>query len=88
LYSGFNNNKVRPLKNKTIVLTRTIEQSKESAAIFSELGADVIVFPTLEIVPPNNWDRFDELILSDKKLILLFLHLLMQLQCLLKDAVN
>lgn len=68
LYSGFNNNKVRPLKNKTIVLTRTVEQSKESAAIFSELGANVIVFPTLEIVPPNNWNRFDDLILSDKKI--------------------
>ena len=68
LYSGFNNSKVRPLKNKTIVLTRTIEQSKESAAIFSELGADVIVFPTLEIVPPNNWDKFDELILSSQKI--------------------
>jgi len=68
LYSGFNNSKVRPLKNKTIVLTRTVEQSKESAAIFSELGADVIVFPTLEIVPPNNWDKFDELILSSQKI--------------------
>lgn len=68
LYSGFNNNKVRPLKNKTIVLTRTVEQSKESSAIFSELGANVIVFPTLEIVPPNNWDSFDELILSNKKI--------------------
>jgi uroporphyrinogen III methyltransferase/synthase len=68
LYSGFNNNKVRPLKNKTIVLTRTIEQSKESAAIFSELGADVIVFPTLEIVPPNNWDKFDEVILSSQEI--------------------
>jgi len=60
LYSGFNNNKVRPLKNKTIVLTRTIEQSKESAAIFSELGAKVIEFPTLEIVPPSNWEKFEE----------------------------
>ncbi len=68
LYSGFNNNKVRPLKNKTIVLTRTIEQSKESAAIFSGLGANVIVFPTLEIVPPSNWDKFDELILSSQKI--------------------
>ena len=66
LYSGFNNNKVRPLKNKTIVLTRTIEQSKESSAIFSELGANVIVFPTLEIVPPTNWDSFDNFILSNK----------------------
>lgn len=68
LYSGFNNNKVRPLKNKTIVLTRTVEQSKESAAIFTELGADVIVFPTLEIVPPNNWDKFDEVLLSSQKI--------------------
>lgn len=64
LFSGFSNRKVRPLKNKTLVLTRTIEQSKESSAIFSELGGDVIVFPTLEIVPPNNWDSFDEFILS------------------------
>ena len=68
LYSGFNNNQVRPLKNKTIVLTRTVEQSKESAAIFSELGADVIVFPTLEIVSPNSWDKFDEVILSTQKI--------------------
>jgi len=68
LYSGFSNNKVRPLKNKTIVLTRTIEQSKESAAIFSELGAEVIVFLTLEIVPPSSWEKFDELILSHQKI--------------------
>lgn len=68
LYSGFKNSKVRPLKNKTIVLTRTVEQSKESAAIFSELGADVIVFPTLEIVPPNSWDKFDEVMLSSQKI--------------------
>ena len=68
LYSGFRNNKVRPLKNKTIVLTRTVEQSKESASIFSQLGANVIVFPTLEIVAPNSWESFDELILSDQKI--------------------
>ena len=68
LYSGFQNNKVRPLKNKTIVLTRTVEQSTESASIFSELGADVIVFPTLEIVPPNNWAKFDEVIISSQKI--------------------
>lgn len=68
MYSGFKNNKVRPLKSKTIVLTRTIEQSKESSAIFSELGADVIVFPTLEIVSPNSWEKFDEVMLSSKKI--------------------
>jgi uroporphyrinogen-III synthase len=68
LYSGFDNSTVRPLKNKTIVLTRTVEQSKESTAIFSELGADVIVFPTLEIVPPNSWEKFDDVILSSQKI--------------------
>lgn len=68
LYSGFDNSKVLPLKNKTIVLTRTVEQSRESAAIFSELGANVIVFPTLEIVSPNSWDLFDSVILSSQKI--------------------
>lgn len=62
LYSGFDTNKIRPLKNKTIVLTRTVEQSKESASAFSELGAEVIIFPTLEIVPPSSWDEFDKVV--------------------------
>lgn len=68
LYSGFKSSKVRPLKNKTIVLTRTVEQSKESVSIFSELGADVIVFPTLEIVSPASWDKFDEVMFSSQKI--------------------
>lgn len=68
LYSGFDNSNVRPLKNKTIVLTRTIEQSRESASVFSELGAEVIIFPTLEIVPPNSWDQFDELVSASNKI--------------------
>ena len=68
LYSGFSNNKVRPLKNKRIVLTRTIEQSKESAAVFTELGAEVITLPTLEIVPPTSWEFFDNTIKSGKKI--------------------
>ena len=41
---------------------------KNPPAIFSELGADVIVFPTLEIVPPNSWDKFDEVMLSSQKI--------------------
>ena len=52
LYSGFNNIKELPLKGKTIVITRTIEQSKESASALTNLGANVIIVPTLEIVPP------------------------------------
>jgi uroporphyrinogen-III synthase len=64
LYSGFKNNVVLPLKNKTIVITRTVEQSKDSALALTRFGANVIVFPTLEIVPPSNWDSFDSIILK------------------------
>lgn len=68
IYAGFENSMIRPLKNKTIVLTRTVEQSTESASAFTELGAKVIIFPTLEIVPPSSWKSFDEVI-SDKNKI-------------------
>jgi len=68
VYAGFDNSTIRPLKNKTIVLTRTVEQSTESAAAFTELGAKVIIFPTLEIVPPSNWKSFDEIILGSNKI--------------------
>ena len=59
LYSGFNSIPDLPLNGKTIVLTRTVEQSQESAKVLSNLGANVISFPTLEIVAPSNWSRFD-----------------------------
>ena len=62
LYSGFNNIKELPLKGKTVVITRTIEQSRESAAALTNLGANVIIFPTLEIVPPSDWSKFDSVV--------------------------
>jgi uroporphyrinogen-III synthase/AcrR family transcriptional regulator len=62
LYSGFNNIKELPLKGKTIVITRTIEQSQESAAALTSLGAKVITVPTLEIVPPSDWSKFDSMV--------------------------
>ena len=62
LYSGFKNDAVLPLKDKNIVLTRTVEQSKEAASELTRLGAKVIVFPTLEIVPPSSWDAFDSVV--------------------------
>ena len=68
IFSGFQNNEVLPLKNKTIVITRAVETSKESAEIFFQLGADVITFPTLDIVPPDNWDQFDDFILKKNKI--------------------
>ena len=68
LFSGFQYNNDLPLKNKTIVVTRAVETSKESAEIFIHLGANVITFPTLDIVPPDNWDQFDEFILGKNKI--------------------
>jgi uroporphyrinogen-III synthase len=68
LFSGFDDKKVLPLKDKTIVITRTVEQSKESSAVFSELGAEVIIFPTLEIVPPSSWKQFDEAVSDNNKI--------------------
>ncbi len=68
LFPGFDDKKILPLKDKTIVITRTVEQSKESSAVFSELGAVVIIFPTLEIVPPSSWKQFDEVVSDSRKI--------------------
>lgn len=68
LYSGFNNIKELPLKGKTVVITRTIEQSKESALALTSLGANVIIVPTLEIVPPGDWSRFDSVVAHPEKI--------------------
>lgn len=62
LYSGFNNIKELPLKGRTIVITRTVEQSQESATALTSLGAKVITVPTLEIVPPSDWNKFDSVV--------------------------
>ncbi|GMR25112.1 MAG: hypothetical protein BMS9Abin39_0390 [Ignavibacteria bacterium] len=68
LYSGFQNNVVLPLKEKTIVITRTVEQSDKSASALTRFGANVIVFPTLEIVAPLDWDAFDSIVLKHDKI--------------------
>jgi uroporphyrinogen-III synthase len=61
LFSGMEKKNILPLKGKTIVITRTVEQSKESSGIFNQLGAQVIIFPTLDIVPPDSWQQFDKI---------------------------
>jgi uroporphyrinogen-III synthase len=48
-----------PLENRTVVITRAEEDSKESAALFTDSGAGVVIFPTLEVVPPEDWKEFD-----------------------------
>lgn len=68
LYSGFNDIRELPLKGKTIVITRTIEQSRESASALTSLGANVIIIPTLEIVPPADWNKFDSALSHPEKI--------------------
>lgn len=45
----------RPLLGKGVVVTRAREQASDSAALLAELGADVIQFPTIEIVPLEDY---------------------------------
>jgi len=68
LYAGFNNISALPLIGKSIVITRTVEQSKETGTALKKLGANVIVFPTLEISPPASWEKFDDIVLLPDKI--------------------
>lgn len=51
-----------PLIGKKILITRAREQSREFATQLTKLGAEVIEFPTIEIVPPIIWDKLDQAI--------------------------
>ncbi len=62
------NKNMLPLQGKIIVLMRSADQIQESAEKFIKLGAQVISFPTLEIIPPESWQQFDEIIHSPAKI--------------------
>jgi uroporphyrinogen III methyltransferase / synthase len=49
----------RSLEGKTILITRAREQSAEFGVRLRSLGAEVIEFPTIEIVPPLSWEDLD-----------------------------
>jgi uroporphyrinogen III methyltransferase/synthase len=49
----------RPLKGRTVVVTRTRAQAAELATILSEAGAEVLEFPTIRIVDPEDWGPAD-----------------------------
>ncbi len=50
---------MNPLKGKTIVVTRPRDQSEEFVKRLNALGATGIVFPTIEIAPPESWKECD-----------------------------
>lgn len=49
----------KPLFGRTIVVTRSRDQSSYLRELLEELGAHVIEFPTIEIHPPSNWEEVD-----------------------------
>jgi len=52
----------KALTAKRILITRARDQSAEFAAQLRGLGAEVIEFPTIEIVPPTRWKELDQAI--------------------------
>lgn len=48
-----------PLAGRTIIVTRAREQASELAAALTQLGADVIQFPTIKISPVQCGDALD-----------------------------
>jgi uroporphyrinogen III methyltransferase/synthase len=54
----------RPLFGKSIVVTRAREQASRFLSLLSDRGADCVEFPTIEILPPLNWEGLDRAIES------------------------
>jgi uroporphyrinogen III methyltransferase/synthase len=50
----------RPLFGKRVVVTRSREQASALSERLSDLGAEVIEFPVIKIVPPADWAPVDE----------------------------
>jgi uroporphyrinogen III methyltransferase/synthase len=50
----------KPLTGKKILITRAREQSGDFATLLKKMGAEVIQFPTIEIVPPLRWRELDQ----------------------------
>jgi uroporphyrinogen III methyltransferase/synthase len=48
------------VKGKKILITRAREQSGEFAALLAKTGAEVMEFPTIEILPPLRWKELDQ----------------------------
>src|SRR5215471_1333456 len=52
----------KPLQGRTVLITRASGQSEEMAGLLEELGAEVICCPTIEFVPPDDWQPLDRAI--------------------------
>lgn len=52
----------KPLLGKTILITRSAEQSSQFSDLLKAQGATVIEMPALVITPPSSWDSLDQAI--------------------------
>lgn len=52
----------KPLAGRRILITRARDQAAVFSANLVDLGAEVIEFPTIEIVPPLRWRELDQAI--------------------------
>ena len=52
----------KPLFGKRIIITRAREQASGFLKALYRLGAKCIEFPTIKVVPPENWDALDKAI--------------------------
>lgn len=50
----------RPLAGKRIVVTRAQDQAHELIRALESFGAEVLRFPTVQFVPPEEWRELDE----------------------------
>jgi uroporphyrinogen III methyltransferase/synthase len=64
LRSELNWFETKPLFGKRIIVTRAREQASAFLAQLTERGAECIEFPTIEIIPPSQWDEMDQAIQS------------------------
>jgi uroporphyrinogen III methyltransferase/synthase len=54
----------RPLFGLKILVTRPRDRAGETATRLRELGADPILFPTIQILPPQDWKPMDAAVAS------------------------
>jgi len=54
--------KKKPLAGKKILITRARDPSAKFATQLKNLGAEIIEFPTIEIIPPRSWKGLDHAI--------------------------
>jgi len=58
--SDSTSNTALPLTGKTVLVTRSTNQSGQFTARLQRDGATVVEMPALEIVPPSNWNALDD----------------------------